>query len=496
MKRIGYLIITILSMCFIGNVKAASGSVTAYTPVSTATVGSTFTVTVTVSCSEALGSWQYGLTYDSSYISLESSESSSTTIADYGNGSDTVRYYTYKFRAIAPGTAWVNITGASMVAYWDDSLTMFTPSVSGDYVVVKTQAEIEASYSSDNNLSSLAVEGYDLSPAFNMNTTEYKVEVPEDVTSVEVSAVLNDWTARVFGVGTIDVSSGSNKIEVVVTAQNGATKTYTINLTVKDINPINVTIDGKKYSVVKMAKLLENPTGFTPDTIKINNIEVPSFKSKTLNMILVGLKDETGKIGLYIYDENKKTYTKYSELKSSSLTLFPVDTSDSPVGFTKSKTVINDIEYTSFINDLDKDYVLIYAKNIEDGKEDFYVYDKDTGTFIKYDDKILTVLVNNDEENKIYLIAISSLAVIFFLISIVEAHKSKKMKKAIKKMLESASISQEIPEKEDNVETSLTTEEIKPSEEIIESTEDIVVDEDNDFSELQPKSKKKKKKKH
>ena len=42
-----------------------------------------------------------------------------------------------------------------------------------------------------------------------------------------------------------------NKIEVVVTAQNGSTKTYTIEVTVKDLNPITVQVDGKNYTVVK-----------------------------------------------------------------------------------------------------------------------------------------------------------------------------------------------------------------------------------------------------
>lgn len=56
-----------------------------------------------------------------------------------------------------------------------------------------TQAELEASYSKDNNLKGLTVkvgeESYSIDPVFDKNTLEYKVTVPTGTTSVHVEAL-------------------------------------------------------------------------------------------------------------------------------------------------------------------------------------------------------------------------------------------------------------------------------------------------------------------
>ncbi len=427
MKYLKILLFAIVSFIFVGNVHAASGSISVSSSTKMAVVGSTFTVTVKVSCSEALGSWQFGLAYDSAYVSLQSGD---TSIAAYGDGQSKVKTYTYKFKAIKSGSASIRITGASMVS-WNDVNTLFTPSISNTSVNVKTQKEIEASYSKDNNLKSLSVEGFELSPAFSKDVTEYSINVPDDVLSIKVAAQVNDGKASVRGTGTIDVSEGNNKLEVIVTAQNGSTKTYIINVTVKDLNPIVVNVDGKDLSVVKKESLLTCPTGYTPKTIKINDIDVPGFISEITNFVLVGLKDDAGEINLYRYDE--KGYLRYVEVKSKGLTLYPDNAPSTPKGFKKESITINDIKMTSYTSENIGKKVLIYAINVENGYRGFYLYDKDENSFVRYDEKTLEILDKKDKENKFIILAMSLMSLILLCISIVLGRNYTKIKKAVVK---------------------------------------------------------------
>ena len=84
--------------------------------------------------------------------------------------------------------------------------------------------------SSNANLSNLGIRPNDFS-GFTPYTTTYKVTVPEDVEEVEIYAQTQDDNATVQGTGTISLEFGQNVAEVIVTAEDGTTKTYTINIT-------------------------------------------------------------------------------------------------------------------------------------------------------------------------------------------------------------------------------------------------------------------------
>ena len=100
-------------------------------------------------------------------------------------------------------------------------------------ISIKTQAEIEASYSKNNYLQSLSVDGYELSPVFNKEILEYTVELDSTVESIKVNGAVEDSKANLIGTGEIPVVEGSNNIELVVTAENGNTRVYKIIPNVK-----------------------------------------------------------------------------------------------------------------------------------------------------------------------------------------------------------------------------------------------------------------------
>lgn len=92
-----------------------------------------------------------------------------------------------------------------------------------------TTTATTAKKSSNANLSDLGIKPHDFT-GFKNATTSYEVAVPEDTDSVEVYAKAQDAKAKITGTGKKKLEKGENKVEVVVTAEDGTKKTYTINI--------------------------------------------------------------------------------------------------------------------------------------------------------------------------------------------------------------------------------------------------------------------------
>ena len=71
--------------------------------------------------------------------------------------------------------------------------------------------------------------------AFDKNTLAYNASVENSVTNVKVSYEVEDSKATATVVGGDDLKVGTNKVEVVVVAENGNSKTYTITVVRKDV---------------------------------------------------------------------------------------------------------------------------------------------------------------------------------------------------------------------------------------------------------------------
>lgn len=436
-KRIltGAFILLFVFLIKLPSVGAASCRIGVSAP-SSVVVGRSFNVTVSVSSNASIGSWEYTLSYDSSKVRLNGG---SLHVVDYGNGSKKSASYSYSFTALTSGVATFKPVNASVLDY--TSTNECLSSTGSASVTMKTQAEIEASYSRNNNLGSLSVEGAELSPAFDKSVTEYTATLPVDTTKAKVLATAEDSTASITGAGEIDVVDGLNKIEIVVTAQHGEKKTYVINLTVEELDPVKVKVNGKNYTVVRKSGLVENiPVGFSETKIKIENQEVAAYQSELTKLILVALKDNEGQISLFIYDKNKKTYTAFTEVKGAELNLFILDNSlkDVPNGFIKATFKHNNVTLNGYRLKEDKEgiYYLVYAQNLETGDKDFYLYDKKDGTFQRYYEDFFNL---KDTQVKYLFYGVVGLLGVLILIIIIKifkamSSKEKKIKKYEKKI--------------------------------------------------------------
>ncbi len=91
--------------------------------------------------------------------------------------------------------------------------------------------------SPNNKLSSFGVEGFAISPSFDMDTYSYNVTVDTSVSSIVVDAVPISSTASVTGTGTLQLTGTTTDIAVSVTAQNGNVRIYQIHVTKQDGGP-------------------------------------------------------------------------------------------------------------------------------------------------------------------------------------------------------------------------------------------------------------------
>lgn len=99
-----------------------------------------------------------------------------------------------------------------------------------NYLLTNTKPEEEKK--SDNAyLKSLTIEGQELTPVFNKETTSYTMQIESDITELNIKAEAEDEKASVSIQGNKDLKDGENKVTVSVSAEDGTIKIYEITVT-------------------------------------------------------------------------------------------------------------------------------------------------------------------------------------------------------------------------------------------------------------------------
>ena len=499
MKKIKYFIFSLVVMIVgLGMVNAASLSVTANR--TTVVVGNT--VTVTVNASGAAG-WEYCLKYDTNVFTLVSA-TSDTGGTCVRTGSSLMGYskVTYKLKAKKSGSSTVTLKNAAM---YDDLGKQVNTTVGAVTLRAKTQAEIEASYSTNANLSSLRVVDYVMTPEFNKNTLEYNLEVENEVEKVTIKASKADSSASVSGTGEKELTEGLNKFNIVVTAEKGNKKTYVINITRKELNPIHVDVDGFDYTIVRKADALEAPIYYSSTEIEVEGEMVPAFKSDITGYTLVVLKDEDGNVDLYRRTDNG--YKLYNQIGTEGVMFIPLDATTLLKGYEQVKNIkINDITVKTYTNDTKSNYVMAYGMNAATGKVDWYRYDTIEKSFQRYEEEIV-----EEENNDIYFLltivfaGVSALSILLVIILGVNNSKVRKKNAKLITMLQALrEAKEEKSEKEENKEEQIEKnkkekeqrEELrKKQEEFLETSENEIIEDDVELEEVEEKKPKKGRKK-
>lgn len=440
------IILSTFLMLLIFPLSAKAVSVRCSGPASV-TVGQTVTVTIS-------GSADVDTYWNGSIVNY-----SSNLRSNFGNGSYVESgakksvSKQYSFTALSVGTATVSQTvnyANSETDYNDRSaasnnctinIVAANSSNSSNNNSGKTQASVsnankkkpDPNKSSNNNLKSITIEGVELSPEFNKDTLEYGATVEGNIEKITVNAEAEDGKSHIDGLGEKELVEGLNEIVIYVNAENGDVKEYKINITRKEKNPIEVVIDGKKYTVVKKETEMEVPEGFEKKTITINEEEVVAYESKYTSSVLVVLVDEEGNTGFYIYDAKKNTYTRYIEFKSKEIKLMLLEPKeDIPFKYKKSTFTIDGQKINGYCYKAKSKFRLVYGINMDNGDEGFYLYDMEQKTFQRfYNDQLEEYVVYG--KYALYIAAgVVGVLLILFISVIVLSTKNRRLKKKLK----------------------------------------------------------------
>lgn len=399
-------------MAFVASVKAAP-SYSFNVSQGTIENGRTVTASVTVRNTAA---WNIKITSSGNTYGCSNAWADATS-----NGNDTTKTFSTTCKASSLGTIAFTISGD--ITSSDGSNIGVSGGKSVNVVEPRPASTV-------NKLTSIKVEGYEISPEFNEDTLEYSVDVPSTINSIKISTAKKDSRSSVEGDGEKEVSEGSNRFEIVVTAESGAKNVYIVVVNVKDENPISAKVDGKDFTIVKNSKNLEIPEGFVEEKITINGTEVPSFKNELNKIVLVALKDNSGSVGFYEYDNGN--YSKYVVLNSVNLSVYPQESDGITYkGFSKTTINIGGEEVTAYKYKNLNNYYLVYGMDLSTGKNNYYLYDVNNNTFQVFNEELFNSLIDDSNFYLYGLIGALGVVLVCIIIIIILA-KSKSKRKIIK----------------------------------------------------------------
>jgi len=472
MKKLKYLLIYTLLFCGLTiNVNAASASLSVNK--SSVENGGTVTATATLS-----GTAAWNISINSTGATAGCSQKFADATSD---GNNTTKYLTVTCKATSVGIINFSLSGDITSSDGTNSKVSGSKSVK----VVKPREK-----STNNNLQSLSVEGYEISPKFNSKTKEYSVSVPNTVDKIKINATKADSYASLSGDGEKEVEEGANLFEIIVTSETGVANLYKLTVNVDDLNPIEVKVEDELYTLVKNPKKLVKPDLFTETTVNIDDNEIPAFINENTKCTLVGLKDESGEIKLFIYKDGE--YSLYNEYKTNNMYIMFLKMEKVPRFYKKYKLMIND-NYIDGYKLKGDSKILVYGQNIESGEKNYYTYDRKEKTLQIFDIRLYEEMVENNQNNTYYIYGLTLGLVFLFMLNMLLLSKNKKQKKLIELVKEKVSVPEE--NKEEKKSNKKQKEVLENVEEQVEVETEEETTEDNDTDDFWDEPKRKRKKK-
>ncbi len=402
MKRTKNLIIILISI-FYGTISAHALSARLTTNVTTIENGSSVTATLTL---RDVAAWNVEINSGGSTSGCSKSFADATS-----DGKNATKTFSVTCKATSVGIINFSISGDITSSNGTNT------KISGNKnVTVKKPRE----KSSNNKLSKLEIKDFELTPKFKADVNSYEISVPSTTETIIINATKTDKYASLEGTGEKEVTAGVNNFDVIVTSETGVSNIYKLIVNVEDLDPIYVTVNDEKYTVVKEEKNLVKPELFESTTIDIGEFEIPAFKSGVVNFVLVGLKNKSGEIKLFIYEDGK--YRQFKELLSSRLNLLLKDI-QTPIDNLNKMTI--DINGESIIAYKSDFITVVRAIDLATGKENLYTYNDKEKTLQLFNEKEFQKLLSEDSDIYTIVYILSAALIVLLLISILLYKKTK-----------------------------------------------------------------------
>lgn len=392
------------------SVSAAEARVSIALSQSSLRIGDTVAVTVRISTDGLIGSYSMAVTYNNAVLEYTGGAGNggggTVLISGFAGGTETSLSATLNFKAVANGSCTITTSNGNVYNWQEEEQTISyagaTVTVSAPQAPASTEGgsggeagTTEAlKGSGDNSLKSLEISPGTLTPEFQPGTTTYSVQLPEDTTSIVVSAVPNDSKATVAVSHNNDLEPGQNKTYIVVTAENGTQKTYVLNILcgeaedTDDAEAQTVTVNGREYTIASSKQLEEvsAPEGFTTGEADYAGIKIPVYFSPNHKLQLVYLLNAEEQGSWYIYTPEPESFVPYIEETNAAnryVILTPAENVTIPAGYQKTELDLNGNQVTAYVQNGDDRIVLLYAMNLN-GEAGFYFYDMTEGTYQRY----------------------------------------------------------------------------------------------------------------
>ena len=444
--------------------------------------GGSVTVTVSISCSEALGAYSYCLSYDSSLLEYQSGDGygggGTVSCAGYGDGNITSASNSFTFSAINTGSAYVS-TGSSDVYTWgeehagasDAGATITITAAGGNSTTEATTSEpnttdtpatteTNSSESTTENttdtssedttedtteemsdncyLSSIQITPGELKPEFAKDTYTYETTVPGDTTSLAINAIPEDSKSSVSITGNEDFEPGkTSHISIKVTAETGDNHIYDIAVNVEELVDTRaiIQIDGKDYYFTEDYSKLTVPEGFAEVKEKFDDTEIILYQSPNGLVKCAYLTDKDSKNGAwYIIDTTAKSAVPFINVASAYKSFIILTAGEDvtvPSGYTAFTYKFNKNSVTAYHKYEDDTILVVYAMS-PDGEPGWFYYDTVEKTFTRFvteavPTEAVTTASATDANNgsffdqhkdKVITICIIVIVVMFFLIII------------------------------------------------------------------------------
>lgn len=494
MKKIKYLLIMLLLIPV-----SSKAAVFHCSAPSTVESGETFNVNFYGNLSSPSATWK------GSIVGLGNASYNGGSLSIWSDGPNFSQ--TVSFTAGNPGTATFYVGDIDVSDEDDeyhDSDTCYVNIVeasrpngggSNYYSYNNDNGEVDPDLSSNSYLKSLGIDGVKINPDFDKDKMEYTAIVSGDTEKINITGEIEDDKALVEGLGEKELKEGINTFEIKVTAENTEVRTYVLTVTRKEINPIEITINKKKYIVSKKEIGLEVPKGFTKTKTVIEKQEVVAYSNSFTGYLLVALVDEDGNASWFIYNQKNETYTKYSEYNSDSvrLVLITPKKKDVPYKYKKCEFYINGELVEGYALQFTSPFRLVYALNMTTGEENFYLYDMDQNTFQRFYNTQTEIYRELLKKLEIGIIGLICVLFIMFIIIISQKVINKKTRNFIKNGGVS-NVKEDIPEEDDALEEKPKKEK-KQKETKVENNDSKEEDKEEKLSKAELKKKKKEEKK-
>lgn len=398
--------------------QAATGKTTVALSGSSVDIGDT--VKVTVKASGPSGEKTVStmtLSYDTDIFSFVDCS------VTYGGGGSSVTAtsdsFTVTLKAVGAGSGKLSVSGSDGVVF-DTNEELDSMEGSSATVTVNNAAGAgssgsgtdgettdNAQLSADNSLKVLSISPGTLSPAFAGSTVQYSATVPNDVTSVAVTATPVNENASVESVtGNENLAVGVNAVRIVVKAENGVTATYTINVTreagtadtdqdseqqteeTAETTDETVTVNNVSYVISEAFTAEEIPADFAESQINYHGSEYKGVSYSKGSISMLYLTDAQGAGGkFFLYDASVDAWYPFIRFESGEhyVIWIPVPGEVSvPETLGQTAVTLSDgtgmAVYQQTAEGTDTDFSLFYGIN-QEGTAGWYQYDALEGTW-------------------------------------------------------------------------------------------------------------------